>query len=184
MLIGICGKSGSGKSTLSKELLNHYPNGIYVEVDKIGHSALEVPKVKEELTKCFGNKIIKEDHINRKELGDIVFASRKEMEKLTKITWTYMSQQIDKLLNDNKDKVMILDWILLTNTKYFEMCDIKILLDVPYEIRKERAMKRDHITEEAFGLREQASPDYQKERFDYVLEETELEQMKRIVKSL
>ena len=37
------------------------------------------------------------------------------------------------------------------------MCDVKILLDIPYEIRKKRAMKRDNITEEAFDLREQAS---------------------------
>lgn len=41
----------------------------------------------------------------------------------------------------NNSKV-ILDWILLPITKYFNMCDIKVLLDVPTEIRKYRTIKR------------------------------------------
>ena len=40
-----------------------------------------------------------------------------------------------------KSNVIILDWILLPITKYFDQCDIKILLDIPYEIRKKEQCK-------------------------------------------
>ena len=104
------------------------------------------------------------------------------MQKLTDITWECMQKEIDEFLKDNKDKIVILDWLLLTKSKYFDMCDIKILLDVPYEIRKMRAIKRDNITSEAFDLRESASIEFDKEKFDYVLEANEKENIRKLVK--
>lgn len=57
--------------------------------------------------------------------------------------------EIDKFSYLHKDKIIILNWLLLSISKYFNMCDIKILLDIPYEVRKQRIMKRDGIKEEA-----------------------------------
>ena len=62
------------------------------------------------------------------------------------------------------------------------MCDIRILLDIPYEIRKERAMRRDNISEEVFNLRESASIDYDKDQFDYVLKTNNKEDVEKMVK--
>lgn len=182
MIIGICGNSGSGKTTLSKTIEKLIPeNSIHLDIDKIGHLVLTIDEVKKELIKCFGENVIKEGNIDRKYLGDLVFNSRDKMESLTNITWKYMGMEIDKFLNINKDKIIILDWILLRDTKYFEMCDIKILLSVPYEIRKTRAMKRDNITESAFDTREKASITYNKEDFDYCIEDYTEETIKRMV---
>lgn len=185
MVVGICGKSGSGKSTLSKKIVELSTNDVvYLDIDKIGHEALLVDEVKEELLSSFGNSIFENGYVNRKVLGDIVFNSRKEMKKLSDITWEYMQLKIDKALVDNQDKVVILDWILLYTTKYFKMCDIKILLDIPYEVRKERAMKRDNISEEKFDLREKASIDFDKTDFDFVIEKEDKDVLKRLVKLL
>ena len=182
MIIGICGKSGSGKSTLAKNIieLSNY-KAVHLEIDKVGHRALLNEKAKKELVKEFGESIIKENNVDRKKLGDIVFNSRDEMQKLTDITWKCMQQEIDEFLEDNKDKIVILDWLLLPKTEYFDICDIKILLDVPYEIRKMRAIKRDNITSEAFDLRESSSIEYNKEKFDYVLENSEKENIRKKV---
>ena len=116
----------------------------HLEIDKVGHRALLNEEVKKELINEFGEHIIKDNNVDRKKLGDTVFNSREKMQKLTDITWEYMQKEIDKFIEDNKDKVVILDWLLLTKSKYFDMCDIKILLDVPYEVRKMRAIKRDN----------------------------------------
>ncbi len=170
MIIGICGKSGSGKSTLADKILEIIKKpALHLNIDDIGHDVLLIKDVKEELIKSFGNSIIDNSNVNRKKLGKIVFNSKEEMEKLTNITWKYMQIQIDKFINDNKEKVIILDWILLPNTKYFKICDIKILLDIPYEERKQRALKRDNISDYEFDLREKASIDYSNEIFDYVV---------------
>ena len=183
MIIGICGKSGSGKSTLSNYINELSINEcVHLEMDKVGHRALLLPEVMEELVNSFGKAVVNENIVDRKKLGEIVFASREEMDKLTTITWKYMQIEIDKFISDNKDKTIILDWLLLPLSKYFNMCDVKILLDIPYEIRKERAMRRDNITEEVFDLRESASIDYDENQFDYVLKTNNKEDVEKMVK--
>ncbi len=185
MIIGICGKSGSGKSTLANQIIELTNNkAIHLDIDKVGHNVLLLPEVKEELINSFGESVIKENIVNRKKLGEIVFNSRNEMNKLSDITWQYMQLEIDKFLKFNKDKIIILDWLLLSISKYFDICDIKILLDIPYKVRKQRAMKRDNITKEAFDLREKASISYDESDFDYVLKANDKEMVKRLVKSL
>ena len=185
MIIGICGKSGCGKSTLANQIVEYTHNeAIHLEIDKVGHKVLLFPEVKEELISVFGKDIVNSDKVDRKKLGEIVFNSREEMDKLTEITWKHMQIEIDKFLIQNASRISVLDWLLLPLSKYFEMCDKTILLDIPYEIRKERAMLRDNITEEAFDLREKASIDYNKDAFDYVLKTNDEEIVKRLVKSL
>lgn len=185
MIIGICGKSGCGKSTLANQMIKLTNNkAIHLDIDKIGHRVLLLPEVNQELIKSFGESVIKENMVDRKKLGEIVFDSRNEMSKLSDVTWKYMQIEIDNFLKNNKDKIIILDWLLLSISKYFDMCDIKILLDIPYEIRKQRAMKRDNISEEAFDLREKASINFKESAFDYVIKENNDEIVERLVKSL
>ena len=185
MIIGICGKSGSGKTTLANQIIELTNNeAVHLDIDKVGHRVLLLPEVQEELINSFGESVVKENIVDRKKLGEIVFNSRNEMSKLSDISWKYMQIEIDNFLTLNKDKIIILDWLLLSISKYFDMCDIKILLDISYEIRKQRAIKRDNITEEEFDLREKASINFDKNAFDYVLKENDKEAIKRLVKSL
>ncbi len=182
MIIGITGKSGSGKSTLARKIMTIKTNSVYLEIDKVGHNALSNPKAIEEVIKVFGKDVVLDNKVDRKKLGEIVFNNREKMDKLTKITWKSMKVEINKFIEDNKNKVIILDWLLLPLSHYFDMCDIKVLLDIPYSIRKERAIKRDNITEEAFDLREKASIEFDKAKFDFVIENDE--DIKRMVKKL
>lgn len=185
MIIGICGKSGSGKSTLSNQIIQSTnKEAIHLDIDKIGHSVLLLPEVKVELINSFGESIIKDNIVDRKKLGEIVFNSRNKMNRLSNVVWKYMQIEIDDFLEFNKDKIVILDWLLLPISKYFDMCDIKILLDIPYDVRKYRAIKRDNISEEAFDLREKASINFNKSIFDYVLKTNDKEIVKRLVNVL
>ena len=174
MLISICGKSGSGKSTLSNELVKTYGKKvIHVDVDKIAHNILKSEEVKGELVKKFGNNILNNNLIDRKKLGKIVFNSNVKMSLLSDITWDFMQKEIDKIIESNKNKIIVLDYILIYKTEYFYKSDIKILLDVPYEIRRDRCMLRDKISEDEFILREKASIDYNENDFDFVLKNSE-----------
>ena len=174
MIICICGKSGSGKSTIAKLIKKNKPNSIHIDIDKIGHMSHSDEIVKQKLIDTFGETILTDDNIDRKKLGKIVFSRKNEMKKLEIITWGYIEQEIDKIIKNNKDKIIILDYLLLPRTKYFNNCDLRILVDIPYEIRKERVMKRDNISEERFNLRESSSIDYDKSSFDIVLKDEDI----------
>ena len=93
-----------------------------------------------------------------------------------------MQIEVDKFLIENKEKIIILDWLLLPISKYFDKCDVKLLLDIPYEVRKERTIKRDNITEEAFDLREKASISFDTNKFDYVINDNSDIEIKKLVK--
>ena len=109
---------------------------------------------------------------------------QKEQVELTDITWNFMQKDIDSFIESNKDKIIILDWLLLPITKYFKMCDLTILLDIPYEIRKKRAMARDNIIEEEFDLRESSSIDLNPKDFDYVLKNNNKNEIRKLVKKI
>ena len=181
MLIGICGKSGSGKSTISNYLKSEL-GAIHCDIDKMGHYVLTLPNVQKDLIDSFGIEIYEDGKINRKKLSKIVFNSVEKMKILEQITWKHMEIEIDKIINENKDKIIILDWQLLPKTKYLNLCDLKILIDIPYEIRKQRILKRDNISEEKIDLREKASITYNKNDFDYVFNANDNENIKRLVK--
>jgi len=184
MVIGICGKSGSGKTTLAKALSKELVQAQHLEIDKVGHLALGNAEVKKELIRYYGNEILWQNQINRKKLGEIVFQSRLEMKRLTEITWEYMQKEIDEFLSHHQGEPIVFDWLLLPITKYFAMCDMKVLLDIPYEIRKNRAMIRDQISEKDFELREKASISLEKKDFDYVITKNDENDAKRLVKLL
>lgn len=184
MLISIVGASGSGKSFISKMLCDFKDNILIIDIDKIGHEVLTYDSVKEELIKAFGKEIIKDNSVDRKALSSIVFNKKEEMDKLTDITWKHMEEYIDKYIQDNKDKIIILDWILLPKTKYFNLSEIKIYVDAPFEIRLKRAIKRDNISYEKFIEREKAKLDYSNCKFDYFINNIDLKNTKRKVKKI
>ncbi len=168
MIISICGKSGSGKSTLAKRIIEERKNVIHIDIDKIAHQVLTIPIVKQQLQEQFKD-VLTDNEVDRKKLGPIVFSSTKNMDILTRITWPHMEQEIDRIISENKDKIIILDYLLLPKTKYFEQSDLKILLDIPKDIRKQRILKRDNITEDKFDLRDSSSIEYDKDEFDFII---------------
>ena len=94
----------------------------------------------------------------------------------------YMEQEVDKFINDNKNKVIILDWLLLHNTKFLKLCDIRILLDIDINIRMKRIIKRDNISKERFLFRDKAALPYKKEEFNLILNELDIDKVERKIK--
>lgn len=180
MIIGICGKSGSGKSYFANSIMANYSGeSVHLDIDKVGHESLTDEIVKTNLVETFGD-VLTDGIVDRKKLGNIVFADEGEMQKLTDITWGYMERKIDEFISLNSNKLIILDWLLLPKSKFFNMCNLKVLLDIPYDVRKERAQKRDNITEESFALRDSASIIYDEDSFDLVLKDNSEKEVKKV----
>lgn len=169
MLIGLMGKSGSGKTTVSN-LFKELNGEIQVlDVDKIGHDSHKDEEVKKQLFKDFGKCIFNVDFsVNRKKLSDIVFNDAEMMQKLCKATYDFMQREIDKRIAQSN--ITILDYALLPKTKYYDMCDVKILIEAPYSKRSNRVVKRDGISNDKYDEIDHNSLDYSNLQFDYVIE--------------
>lgn len=167
-IIGITGKSGSGKSTIAKRLGELIPNSKVIEVDSIGHDALCRPNILENLIEIFGSEILDQfGNVDRKKLGNIVFAEPKKMKELANTTGVYISKEIEKIIDENQG-IVILDWILLPQSLAWQKCDLKILMETDLQTRKERVILRDNIDASYFDARETTSIDYDKSQFDLI----------------
>ena len=184
MLICVTGASGSGKSYIALMLSEMDDNIVSLDIDKIGHLSLRDMTIKSRLVEAFGTGIITDTEVDRKKLGPIVFNSTDNMEKLKEITWPFMKDRINEFIDDNARKTVVLDYIALPETEYFDKSDIRILVDIDYETRLRRAVKRDFITKEAFDVREKARYSYDGYEFDYVIDNSDFEKTKEKVKSI
>ena len=183
MLITITGASGSGKSSISKFLCSLDKNIVHLNIDTIGHEVLDIPEIKKIISKKFHLKI-KDNKISRKELSDLVFNNHQNMKQLADITWNAMESLIDKFIAENKNKIIILDWILIPKTKYFNISNINILIQSDFNARMKRATQRDEIDESAFKEREQAGLDFTRNSFDYIIENYDFNKTRKEVKKI
>ncbi len=184
-IIGITGKSGSGKSTLAA-LLAKKLKCDSINIDKIGHKATDDEKIKDKLCEIFGKGILGDNSkIDRKKLGNIVFSNPEKMDKLTEITWGYMQEILDGILQ-KQPSMIILEWALLpVDSKYWGKCDTKILMQADDAERKNKVIERDQISEEYFLKREAGSMDYEPFEFDYIFENDYKEEtMHKIVNAI
>lgn len=184
MIISIVGLSGSGKSLIAKTLEQYNKRIMHIDIDKIGHNSHEDPIVKKNLISSFGKDIITNEKIDRKKLANIVFNSKKAMKILEDITWNYMEKEIDTIIASNKDKIILLDWLLLPKTKFFIQSDFRILVTAPLDVRMQRAIARDNITKEKFLEREQSAPNIDETQFEYIINNINLTETQERVKSL
>lgn len=183
MLITITGPSGSGKSYISEYLCSLNKNIVHLNIDSVGHKVLEIPAIRELISKTFELQLDSEN-INRKELGDLVFTNHEKMKMLSDITWNEMEHQIDDFIIKNKDKIIILDWILIPKTKYFNVSDMNILIQSDFDTRIKRATLRDSIDENKFKQREQATLDFTRNSFDYIIQNDDILETRKRVKKI
>lgn len=168
-IICITGKSGSGKTTFSS-LLSQKLDCKHLDLDKVCHQALFQPDIKRALCNEFGNEILsKDNNLDRMKIGDIVFSDETKMKFLTDLSWKFMEDIVDELLLQD-DEFIILDAVLLPHTKYWTMCNLKILIQADDSLRKIKVIERDKISESYFNKRDYSSINYSSYDFNYIFD--------------
>lgn len=171
MLVGIIGKSGAGKSSLAKRMMAFDNEVIHIDIDKIGHDILKDKDIVDNIVKIIEDEsVVVNGVIDRKKVGNIIFNDLNKYQKYYDYTEDIEYEIIDKIISDNKDKKVVLDWILLDKTKYWNMLDYKILIETNYIERRNRVIRRDNISEDYFDLREVMKDNYNKEEMDFILD--------------
>ncbi|MDO4282180.1 MAG: dephospho-CoA kinase [Clostridia bacterium] len=171
-IISVSGKSGSGKSKFSRDLAISFANdAIYIDMDEIEHKSMEQKTVIQQAIQIWGTGILNEDGtLNRKGLGKIVFSSKEEMEKLIDISYPTIKKLFFEIIEKSNKKIAVVDWAMIPKApEIFSICNLKVLIKANIEIRKKRVLLRDHISEEYFTFREEASIIYDEDDFDIVI---------------
>lgn len=185
---GITGNPGCGKTTVSKMFSELGYN--LIDADGVCHELYENnSSFCGEIIKNFGNSIVENDRINRKELAEIVFNNPEKYKRLNKITWPSIEEKIKELIGKYESPILI-DAAILIEADWNKYIDFLITVDADPEKRYERMSKKG-FNNELIGKIEksQISQKAKKQCADYIIDnnyslENTQKQVERIDKAL
>jgi len=154
LVLGLTGPTGAGKGAVSALFAQLY--GVpAIDTDAVYHQLLIPPSVcLNELVTAFGASILNPDGtLNRPALSAIVFSdtTREKQTQLNHITHKYVLDRSREMLADYRQAGMhaaLVDAPLLYESGFDAECDAVIAVLAPREVRKERIIKRDGLSEE------------------------------------
>ncbi|GIP38220.1 dephospho-CoA kinase [Paenibacillus sp. J31TS4] len=157
MKIGLTGGIACGKSTVAEMLVER--GAILIDADRIAREVVEPgTPLLQEVAAAFGQDVLHPDgSLNRKRLGEIVFAdeaARKRLEGLLhpEIRAT-MRKRMEEAEKQQPDRLVIVDVPLLFESGLQAMFDEVLVVAVPPDKQLERLMARDGLTREQAELR-------------------------------
>lgn len=173
-IIGLTGLTGAGKSTVAQKLMAY---GCYhIDADKVAREVINNNEnVKNKLKERFGDDVINADGTtNRPVLASRAFADTDSTSALNQITHPAVTEEIKSIIKDMEEigyRGVIIDAIALFESGEDKLCDFTVAVVAPMDIRLERIMKRDNITEEKALERINAQKDenFFTEKADFVL---------------
>ena len=145
MILGITGGTGCGKTTLLKEIQKL--GGLVLDCDAIYHELLRTDAA---MLRAIENRfpgVVEAGLLNRKKLGAIVFTDEQALQDLNAITHSAVKQEVLRRLEE-KPALAAIDAIGLFEGGLAALCDVTVAVTAPAEIRVQRLMARDGISEE------------------------------------
>lgn len=153
-IVGLTGEIGSGKSYLGQKLVNFAKaKGLDAHNIELDHLSWQIQAdlkedkyavVRKQIIDVFGAEVPNPDgSINRKVLGEIVFADQKKLERLNEIMETPILVRLRRELK-NKKGLIFLNAALLAEAKMSQLSNYNaILLSVDEKIQNKRLLDRD-----------------------------------------
>ena len=147
-IIGLTGSISTGKTQVSNYLRDRGEK--VIDADLIAREVVDLGAVKEKIKEAFGHDIYKDDELDRKALGEIVFRDKEKRQVLNEIEHPEIYKIILEEVKNSKGRVFV-DIPLLfesqhLNEKYGLDFDEVWLVYVSRETQVKRLIKRDRIS--------------------------------------
>jgi dephospho-CoA kinase len=145
-VIGLTGPIGAGKDEVARILKRR---GAYIiDADSLAHKlyAAQSP-LWHELVKAFGSRILmRGGKINRKKLGEIVFADKKKLQLLDRLIHPILREEIIKeirlVTRDSRPVTVIVNAAVLKEIGLLDLVDQVWLVTAPQALRLKRLVKK------------------------------------------
>lgn len=172
-IIGITGGTGAGKTTALLALRGL--GAAVIDADAVYHRLTEESlSMRQALETRFGVLYDEGGRLERKKLGKLVFNDEQALQDLNRITHRYVGEEIARLIDAARAEgrpAVAIDAIELISSGLGELCDARVAVTAPKELRIARIMAREGISEEYARLRVEAQKDeaYFRTHCEYVL---------------
>ena len=144
-ILGITGGTGCGKTTLLKVIAEQ--GGLILDCDAIYHGLLASDAALLTAIESRFPGTVENGQLQRKKLGAIVFSDEKALQDLNKITHGAIKAEVLRRLAE-QPKLAAIDAIGLFEGGLAELCDVTVAVTAPEEVRIQRLMLRDNISED------------------------------------
>ena len=151
MIIGITGGTGCGKTTLLEVIRDQ--GGLVLDCDAIYHRLLQTdPSLLASIENRFPSTVA-EGVLQRKKLGQQVFADPAALETLNRTVWPFVNRAVEAILREQAPRPCAIDAIGLMESGLDKLCTHTVAITAPEETRVARLMAREGIEEAYARLR-------------------------------
>jgi len=148
MVVGLTGGIGSGKSTVLKEFQEIGNIAVYNADEEAKKLMVSSSVIRAKISSEFGSQSYTNNELNRPYISSVVFADKDKLSKLNAIVHPEVFKHFKNFVASNLDK----EYVLYENAILFEngsdvLCDVIICVVASKQVRIQRVVKRDGVTE-------------------------------------
>jgi dephospho-CoA kinase len=176
-VLGLVGGIGAGKTAVAAAMAEQ--GARVLDADAIGHALLDQTPAREEVVARFGEGVLVEGdpaRVDRKRLGEIVFADPRALRDLEAILHPRMRRTFEKAIaraaRRRTHRLIVLDAAILFEAGWDDLCDRVAFVEAPREVRLARLADARGWTAEQVEARERAqlSLEQKRARADFAIE--------------
>lgn len=147
--VAVTGGIGAGKSTFCRFLSEmNYP---VINADRIAKEILLTDTgVKQKIIKIFGENSYTSDGINTAYLAEKVFSDEEKVKKINSIVHPPTIKKINYLISESLEKttIVFVEAALIYEAEMEDLFDYVVLISADEEVRINRIIERENVTEE------------------------------------
>ncbi|GAA4028185.1 dephospho-CoA kinase [Flavobacterium cheonhonense] len=178
-IIGLTGGIGSGKTTVARYIA---AQGIPVYIaDEEAKKVMNTPEVLSLVAKTFGDSVIEKGVINRQKLAQLVFNAPEKLQELNNIIHPKVKQDFENWVKKHHNHPFVIkEAAILFESGSYQFCDKIITVTAPENVRIQRVMQRDSVTEDQVlaRMQNQWKEDEKIALSDYVIQNVNIEHTK------
>ncbi len=168
--LGLTGGIGSGKSSVAQLFINKGV-AVFFADDEAKNLYIESAEVKQQVIDLLGNNSYSGNELNKPFVAQQVFSDNGRLEALNQIIHPALQERFVKWKSEQTSEFVVKEAAILFESGSYKHCDAVMTVTADTDIRIQRVMKRDNVSEEQVFKRMQAQwPEKRKiELSDFVL---------------